>query len=444
MRRFLAAALSERAVTCAVVVALTVLAASTPVQAAPATPVCPVSAPCPPPPVYSRYFAQTGYQIDQDTFWNYFQRRGGLPTFGFPVSRTVRFQGYPTQFFQRQVMQLWPDGSVHLINLLDPAIMPYTTFNFSDFPATDSQLVAQAPIPSDPNYGAEAIAFVRAHAPDVWNGLPVKFAGTYFGTVSPQAAFPNQPVASPQVQSLLPLVQLEVWGLPTSQPAYDPTNHGFVYLRWQRGVMMFDSACNCTQGVLFADYFKSILTNSHLPVDLAQEAAGSPYLAQYAPGQPNSVARPAQLPQTDLTDAFTPENGPPVAVTSCGHVQIGGPNKAVLNGPAVAQAESCFQQAFQQCAPATLSVTWMSIDTGVIRTFAVAPSGDHCSVTDLMQPYFVPPHPAQTATFTCASVAQKPGGLLISGCGADGDLLLPAPGNLTPGPSPTKGGELER
>ena len=411
--------------------------APTPADAAAAIPcvapvVCPAGAatPCGPPfpcpPVFSRYFPQTGYVIDRDAFWDYFQRRGGLPTFGYPVSRTVQFQGYPTQFFQRQVMQLWPDGTVHLLNLLDPGYMPYQTFNFSIFPAEDAQLVAQAPHPGDPNYGAEAIAFVRAHAPDEWQGMPVRFARTYFGTVSPQAAFPNQSASSPAVQSLLPVVQLEVWGLPTSAPAFDPANHGFVYLRWQRGVMLYDASCDCTQGILFADYLKSILMDQRLPVDLAQEAATGTFFAQYAPGQPNWVARPAELPNTNLTDAFTQQPPPPVPLASCGSIVIGGVQRAPLDPSAASTAETCCAHAYQQCVAATLQVTWMGVDAGVVRHFAVSPSGGQCSITDQAQSYVAPRPPLPATTYACASVAQKPEGLIIAGCGADGDVLVPA------------------
>ena len=231
---------------------------------------------------------QTGLLVDTGC-------RGGPPTFGYPVSQTVRFLGLPTQFFQRQVMQLWPDGSVHLVNLLDSGFMPYATFNFATIPVTDAGLIAEAPNPTDPNYGSEALAFIRDHAPNTWNGLPVNFAQRFFGTVSPQAAFPNQAATSPQVQALLPLVQLEVWGLPTSQPAYDPHNHGFVSLRFQRGVMLYAVSCDCTPGLLFGDYLKAIIVDQHLPVDLAQEASGSRFFAQYAPGQPEWLARPQEV-----------------------------------------------------------------------------------------------------------------------------------------------------
>jgi hypothetical protein len=298
-------------------IATLVLIGATPALAAtaPVLP-CRVDFPCPPPPFGGpRYFPQTGFRIEQDAFWDYFQRRGGVPTFGYPTSRTFTLLGYPTQFFQRQVMQLWPDGSVHLLNLLDPGMLPYTTFNYSTFPALDPQLVAAAPTPTDPNYGSDTLSFVRAHAPNSWNGLPVAFAQAYFGTVTPAAAFPGQAASSPQVQALLPLVQLEVWGLPTSAPAYDPTNHNFVYLRLQRGILMFDAGCGCTQAVLFGDYLKAVIEDENLPADLAAEASGSAYFAQYAPSQPNWLARPAQLPNTNLTAAFT---RPPLPLVSGG------------------------------------------------------------------------------------------------------------------------------
>jgi hypothetical protein len=43
-----------------------------------------------------RFFAQTGYRIDNDHIWNYFQARGGVDTFGYPVSRTFLLQATRT------------------------------------------------------------------------------------------------------------------------------------------------------------------------------------------------------------------------------------------------------------------------------------------------------------------------------------------------------------
>ena len=120
-----------------------------------------------------RYFPQTGYRIDNDTVWGYFRRRGGITAFGYPTSRTFLFQGFSVQFFQRRIGQLGPDGQARLLNLLDPGLLPYASFNFSTFPGVDSALVATAPNPTDQ---PAVLAWVRQHAPDVVAGAPVQSA----------------------------------------------------------------------------------------------------------------------------------------------------------------------------------------------------------------------------------------------------------------------------
>jgi hypothetical protein len=108
---------------------------------------------------------------------------------------------------------------------------------------------------------------------------------------------------------LAALINLEIWGFPTSRPAFDPANHNFVYLRFQRGIMHYDHSTGVTRGILLADWFKSLLTGWNLPPDLdAQARAGSsPYLRQYCPGQAGWLCRPTDLPGTDLTFAFEPQ-----------------------------------------------------------------------------------------------------------------------------------------
>jgi polysaccharide biosynthesis protein PslG len=247
-----------------------------------------------------RFFAQSGYRIDNNAFWDFFQQRGNVRTFGYPVSRTFRLDGFQVQIFQREVMQLQPDGGVQTLNLLDPGLMPFTEINGSTFPAPDPTLVAATPLVTDPNYSADILTFVRTHAPDTFNGQPVNFGTTFFTTVTAQDA----PTADP---ALLPGFDLQIWGAPTSQPAADPNNNLFIYQRFQRSIMHYDQSCTCTQGLLLADYFKSIITGLALPPDLDQEAQHSRYYRQYEPGQPLSIARPNELPQSDLTNAFIPE-----------------------------------------------------------------------------------------------------------------------------------------
>lgn len=251
-----------------------------------------------------RYFAQTGYRISTDAFYDYFTHRGGVRNFGYPTSQTFTLLGYRVQFFQRQVMQQRADGSVTLLNLLDPGILPYTRFNGSTFPAVDPAITATAPTADDPTYAKDAVAFVAAHAPDTVSGTPVHFNATFLSAVSATDAFGSGP-ANP---ALLPLLDLEIWGFPTSVPTADPANANFIYQRFQRGVMQYDGSTGLTQGILLADYLKAILTGQTMPPDLALEAAGSPYFQQWAPNQPQFLARPSALPNSDLTNAFYPQD----------------------------------------------------------------------------------------------------------------------------------------
>jgi hypothetical protein len=75
---------------------------------------------------------------------------------------------------------------------------------------------------------------------------------------------------------------LEIWGAPISNPAYDPSNHDFIYQRFQRGIMHYTTGLG-TRGVLLADYLKAIMLGPELskqrganpPEDLNQQAKNS-------------------------------------------------------------------------------------------------------------------------------------------------------------------------
>ncbi len=242
----------------------------------------------------------TGFSVSNPKFADYYQHRGGARVLGFPISRELDFLGTRVQFFQRAVLQLQPDGGVGLLNILDTGLLPYTQINGSTFPAVDSSIAGAAPSAADPNYATSAIDFVRAFAPDNWEGLPTNFFSAFTNTVSLQEAFPNGG-ADP---SLLPLISLEIWGLPISRPAYDPNNGNFVYLRFQRGIMHFDKTSGVTQGILIGDYLKSVVTGQNLPADLAAQAQGSKLLRQYDNNSVGGMVRPADLPGTNLFAAF--------------------------------------------------------------------------------------------------------------------------------------------
>jgi hypothetical protein len=246
-----------------------------------------------------RFFEQTHFRVDRDAFWDFFQKRGGVRTFGYPVSREFTFFGCQTQLFQRLAMQQCGDQGVGTLNVLEDGLLPYNHFQGTTVPLPDPALIAAAPPASDPEFATKAIDFVRANAPDSFEGEPVKFFATFQSTVGLGEAFP-QGNGDP---NLLPLLNLQLWGLPTSKPAVDPNNHEFMYLRFQRGVMHYDRGCHCTQALLLTDYLKSLLTGQLLPDDLAAQAADSPLLRAVPSGR--------ALRSTTFGDAFTAQS--PVA-----------------------------------------------------------------------------------------------------------------------------------
>lgn len=147
------------------------------------------------------------------------------------------------------------------------------------------------------------MAFLEARVPDEWEGMQVNFLKTFSSTVRYEDAFPE----GNGEPSLLPLLNLEMWGLPTSKPTRDPANDEFVYLRFQRGIMHYDTVTGATQALLMADYLKSIITGKGLPPDLEMQARTSRFYKQFGSASPGALARPAELPGTNLEGAFEPE-----------------------------------------------------------------------------------------------------------------------------------------
>jgi hypothetical protein len=262
----------------------------------------------------SRYFEETGFRIDNDRIWDYFSKRNGKRNFGLPTSRTFTFLGAPTQFFQRHVLQV-QGNAVRTLNLLDEGLLPYTTISGTTFPAVDPSVVEAAPKAGSATYSDDVSSFLDTYAPNTFEGEPVKFGETFSSSVTLADAFPDGGGNA----GLLMLLNLEIWGLPTSKPARDPGNNNFIFLRFQRGVMHYDAGCKCTQGLLLADALKALITNQNLPADLGAQAADSPLFNQYDPEIHNGPLHPGLPNGIELANAFRPsldkgEAGTPPAI----------------------------------------------------------------------------------------------------------------------------------
>jgi hypothetical protein len=231
----------------------------------------------------SQYYQQTGFRVD-DQALNFFTSRGGVQTFGLPVSRLFTFLGCPVQVFQRLIIQLCPGQGPALINLLDPDIFPYTRVNGSVFPSPDDALKARTPAVGSPEY-ANILNFIQMNTQDQFNGQPVSFWQTFQARGG-----------------------LEVLGAPISQPQPDPSNNNFIYMRFQRVILHYRAGIG-TEPLLLADYLKQIIlgpgASADLPGDLEQQARGSRFFGQYCRGGATRwICRPNELGGTDLTFAF--------------------------------------------------------------------------------------------------------------------------------------------
>ena len=111
-------------------------------------------------------------------------------------------------------------------------------------------------------------------------------------------------------------------------------------------------------------------------------------------------------------------------VQKCGSVRTN-PRGIPLNGPAAKQAEDCFWQAYQKCHAASLSFTTTGVDTVVVRTFTIQNNGEQCSVSDTVQHAIVPAPLSAAKIYTCTGVTEQADGLHFTGCGNDGNIIVP-------------------
>jgi hypothetical protein len=278
----------------------------------------------------ARFFKETGFAIADPSYQNYFDKRGGVQTFGYPVSREFTLLGFPVQIFQRAIFQRYPDGHIQLLNLLDSDLFPYSQVNGAVLPAADPTLIGTAPPVATDSYASRVLSWIDLTAPDQWSGLPVGFHQTFVKTVAPSTALGDNTANA----GLIVGFDLEVWGLPTSRPAFDPNNHSVVYQRFERGILQFDAACGCTHGLLLADYFKAILLGADMPPDLLSSARDSAFFGQYQSGIPSWVVRPADLPNSDLTRAFEPQTDS--VPTPGAPIQIGSASVPAVNAESIA------------------------------------------------------------------------------------------------------------
>lgn len=113
----------------------------------------------------------------------------------------------------------------------------------------------------------------------------------------------------------------------------------------------------------------------------------------------------------------------PAQPQQCGSVQTN--PRGTINTPGAKQVEDCFWQAYQKCSTATLSFTTTGVDTVLLRKFTIKNNSGQCLVTDAVQHAIVPAPLSPAKTYTCTGLTEQTDGLHFSGCGIDGEVLVP-------------------
>ena len=122
--------------------------------------------------------ATTGYSLADPAIAAYFRKHGGAATLGNPISNPMRLLGSRVQLFQRQAIELRPDGSVGALNLVDGDFLPLAAIAGPGM-APDPGLLARLPKPASPGYAQQASAYLDSAAPNEWNGMRVRFGAMY-------------------------------------------------------------------------------------------------------------------------------------------------------------------------------------------------------------------------------------------------------------------------
>lgn len=115
------------------------------------------------------------------------------------------------------------------------------------------------------------------------------------------------------------------------------------------------------------------------------------------------------------------------ATTQCGQVVGLGATYHVSATPST--AETCLWQAYSQCQAATMSYTQQDVDVSTTDAISVRPVGGACSVKMAVQHMALIKTSGKgsnnTAMYTCTGIQQRTDGLLITGCGAAGNVHVP-------------------
>lgn len=123
-----------------------------------------------PAPDVERFFASTGYNVEDDRIWTYFSRVGGRESLGAPVSYAFPFLKGTVQLFERAAIFLPPEGAPQLLDLAAPDFLPFReldpTSRATRLGSLLKALLLGRDVPAELTQAARDSRFFRQYDPD--------------------------------------------------------------------------------------------------------------------------------------------------------------------------------------------------------------------------------------------------------------------------------------
>jgi hypothetical protein len=192
----------------------------------------------------SEFAVRAGYPIEDlaggPQFWSTWQRWGGLPILGYPVSQVFLYRGLPVQVLQKGVVQWWPgQAQPQLVNVLDDLSRA----------GLDAMLEAEYQIPP-PRSTAEDTGLP-------WREIVTRHLAIFDEDVAGLGAIRARYEETAAQAGLDPI---QLWGLPLSVKDYGP----FVVLRTQRVAFQYWKVALPAMGPEYVPGFVAIINSGDI------------------------------------------------------------------------------------------------------------------------------------------------------------------------------------
>src|SRR5579859_6788207 len=167
----------------------------------------------------------------------------------------------------------------------------------------------------------------------------------------------------------------------------------------------------------------SSTTNNSTPATTAATSS-TPSSIQTSSTTPttSSATTSTKATTTSNSTSSSTSDSPSSSPQKCGTISM---SPLQLQGAAPAQqVGGCFWQAYQQCSPASMLVSATGMDTTISHSLLIEKKNGSCAIVDTLSKALAP-KPATATTYICSGMTNNNGTLHLTGCGTEGDIIIP-------------------